>query len=114
MSLCRYSFERNRWEMGMEDMGDGLGPWIPGPDELAAIREDLEVALKEDYRVLVHPLGVKITPITAVPYSDWFREWIYEYGWDDDLDYSDPVRQIAYEAKVRMAERLGVSYPEGP
>lgn len=47
-------------QLGMEDLGDGQGPWIPGPDELDAVRDDIDIALSSDFRLIVHHMGLKM------------------------------------------------------
>jgi hypothetical protein len=46
-------------KLGIQDIGDGV-PWMPGPDECEAFRDDLDIALASDFRVLVHHFGVDI------------------------------------------------------
>lgn len=50
-------------KMGMMDLGDGQGPWIPSPDELDALRDDMDVALSSDFRLLVHHFGLEVTNV---------------------------------------------------
>jgi hypothetical protein len=45
-------------KIGMEDLGDGQGPWIPGPEEIDALRDDLDLALSSDFRLMVHHFGL--------------------------------------------------------
>lgn len=47
-------------KLGVQDLGDGQGPWIPDQGELGAFRDDLDVALASDFRLLVHHFGVEI------------------------------------------------------
>ena len=47
-------------KMGMTDLGDGQGPWFPSPDELDALRDDMDIALSSDFRLLVHHFGLDI------------------------------------------------------
>lgn len=49
-------------KLGIQDIGDGT-PWMPGPDETAAFRDDLDMALSSDFRVLVHHFGVDISNV---------------------------------------------------
>lgn len=49
-------------KLGIQDIGDG-SPWMPGPDETAAFRDDLDMALSSDYRLLVHHFGVDIQSV---------------------------------------------------
>lgn len=50
-------------KMGITDLGDGQGPWFPSPDELDALRDDMDVALSSDFRLLVHHMGLDITNV---------------------------------------------------
>lgn len=47
-------------QLGLEDLGDGQGPWIPGPEEMDALRDEMDVALSSDFRLLVHHVGLKM------------------------------------------------------
>lgn len=47
-------------KLGLQDLGDGHGPWFPPPDELDAFRDDLDIALSSDFRVIVHHLGLEM------------------------------------------------------
>jgi hypothetical protein len=50
-------------KLGIMDMGDGLPPWLPGPDELESVRDDLDIALSSDFRVMVHHFGLDLTSV---------------------------------------------------
>jgi hypothetical protein len=50
-------------KLGIMDMGDGMPPFIPGPEELDSVRDDLDVALSSDFRVMVHHFGLEITNV---------------------------------------------------
>lgn len=47
-------------KLGLVDLGDGLPPWLPGPEELDDFRDDMDLALASDFRLLVHHVGVEI------------------------------------------------------
>lgn len=47
-------------QLGLEDLGDGQGPWIPGPEEMDALRDEMDVALSSDFRLMVHHVGLKM------------------------------------------------------
>jgi hypothetical protein len=47
-------------KLGVMDLGDGQGPWVPSPDELDAFRDDMDVALSSDFRLLVHHFGLEV------------------------------------------------------
>lgn len=47
-------------QLGLEDLGDGQGPWIPGPDEMDALRDEMDIALSSDFRLMVHHVGLKM------------------------------------------------------
>ncbi len=48
---------------GIVDFGDGQPPWIPGPDELDAIRDDFDIALASDFRLIVHNVGLEVSNV---------------------------------------------------
>ncbi len=48
---------------GIVDFGDGQPPWIPGPDELDAIRDDFDIALSSDFRLIVHNVGLEVSNV---------------------------------------------------
>lgn len=50
-------------KLGIMDMGDGLPPWLPGPDELESVRDDLDVALSSDFRLMVHHFGLELSSV---------------------------------------------------
>lgn len=47
-------------QLGLEDLGDGQGPWIPGPEDMDALRDEMDIALSSDFRLLVHHVGLKM------------------------------------------------------
>lgn len=47
-------------KLGVNDMGDGFGPWIPGPDQLESFRDDMDIALSSDFRLLVYHFALEI------------------------------------------------------
>lgn len=47
-------------KLGIQDLGDGQGPWVPSPEELDAVRDDMDAALASDFRLLVHHFGIEI------------------------------------------------------
>jgi len=47
-------------KLGIVDLGDGYPPYIPGPEELDAFRDDMDIALTSDFRLLVHHVGLEI------------------------------------------------------
>lgn len=50
-------------KLGIMDMGDGLPPWIPGPDEIQSVRDDIDIAMASDFRVMVHHFGLEMTSV---------------------------------------------------
>lgn len=50
-------------KLGIMDMGDGLPPWLPDPAELESVRDDLDIALSSDFRVMVHHFGLELTSV---------------------------------------------------
>jgi hypothetical protein len=50
-------------KLGIMDMGDNQPPWLPSPAELEAVRDDLDIALSSDFRVMVHHFGLELTSV---------------------------------------------------
>ncbi len=50
-------------KLGIMDMGDGLPPWLPGPEELESVRDDIDMAMASDFRVMVHHFGLEMTSV---------------------------------------------------
>ena len=50
-------------KLGIQDMGDGLPPWLPGPEELDTVREDFDIALSSDFRLMVHHFGLEVSTV---------------------------------------------------
>lgn len=50
-------------KLGIQDMGDGLPPWLPTPDELQSVRDDIDIAMASDFRVLVHHFGLELESV---------------------------------------------------
>jgi hypothetical protein len=46
--------------VGIEDMGDGIGPWIPTPDEVDHVKEEVEAHLPDGVTAYVTHFGVYI------------------------------------------------------
>lgn len=49
--------------LGIEDVGDDEGPWIPEPEEIDALRDDLALALMSDFRLMVYHHGLTIQSV---------------------------------------------------
>jgi hypothetical protein len=47
-------------KLGIMDLGDGQPPWIPDADQLEMVRDDIDVALSSDFRLLVHHFGLEM------------------------------------------------------
>jgi hypothetical protein len=50
-------------KLGIQDMGDGMPPFIPGPEELDSVRDDFDIALSSDFRLMVHHFGLEVTSV---------------------------------------------------
>jgi hypothetical protein len=50
-------------KLGIMDMGDGLPPFLPTPEELEAVRDDLDIAMASDFRVMVHHFGLELSSV---------------------------------------------------
>ena len=49
--------------LGIEDVGDGEGPWIPEPEDIDMLRDDLSMALMSDFRLMVYHHGLTIQSV---------------------------------------------------
>ena len=47
-------------KLGILDMGQNRGPWLPGPAEVSAIRDEFDMALASDFRLIVHHAGIEV------------------------------------------------------
>ena len=47
-------------KLGINNVGDNEGPWIPGPDQLAAFRDDMDIALSSDFRLMVYHYALEV------------------------------------------------------
>ncbi len=47
-------------KLGAMDLGDGQGAYIPTPEELEAVRDDMDIALSSDFRLMVHHFALEI------------------------------------------------------
>ena len=50
-------------KLGMQDLGGNAGPFIPGPDDLEALRDDIDLAMASDYRVLVSHFALEMSNV---------------------------------------------------
>jgi hypothetical protein len=50
-------------KLGAIDMGDGLPPWIPTAEELDQVREDIDIAMASDYRLMVHHFALEMSSV---------------------------------------------------
>lgn len=50
-------------KLGVQDLGGTQGPWIPGPDALEALRDDMDIALSSDFRLIVHHFGLDVSNV---------------------------------------------------
>lgn len=64
-------------KLGVQDMGPNRGPWIPGPEHVASLRNDLDIALAADFRILVHHFGIEV-------HNVWGREQMPRLDMDFD------------------------------
>lgn len=64
-------------KLGVNNMGDTEGPWIPGPDQLEAFRDDMDLALSSDFRLLVYHYALEVENVFG-------REQVPDLGNDFD------------------------------
>ena len=49
--------------LGIANLGDDAGPWIPDQGEIEATRDNLQSALAADFRLMVHHMGLDIKSV---------------------------------------------------
>ena len=79
-------------KLGLQDLGGQAGPFIPGPDDLEALRDDIDMALASDFRVLVSHFALDISNVFG-------REQMPDLGEDFD--------------RVQMRLHAGLRYQPG-
>lgn len=47
-------------KLGINNVGDNEGPWIPGPDQLESFRDDMDMALSSDFRLMVYHYALEV------------------------------------------------------
>ena len=47
-------------KLGINNVGDKEGPWIPGPDQLESFRDDMDMALASDFRLMVYHYALEV------------------------------------------------------
>lgn len=51
------------FKLGTQDMGPNRPPWIPGPGEIEALRNDIDLAFSSDFRVLVSHFAIDVQSV---------------------------------------------------
>lgn len=64
-------------KLGINDMGGNQGPWIPGPDQLENFRDDMDIALSSDFRLMVYHYALEVQNVFG-------REQVPDLGGDFD------------------------------
>ena len=47
-------------KLGINNVGADEGPWIPGPDQLESFRDDMDLALSSDFRLMVYHYALEV------------------------------------------------------
>jgi len=50
-------------QVGIQDMGQNRGPWIPTPAEVQDVRDQFDLMLASDFRLMVHHFGIQVQQI---------------------------------------------------
>lgn len=50
-------------KLGVQDMGQNRGPWFPGPAEIREVRDQFDIALSSDFRLMVHHFGIEVQTV---------------------------------------------------
>lgn len=64
-------------KLGIQDMGPNMPPWLPTQDQLDAFRDEMDVALSQDFRLIVHHFGLDVQNVFG-------REQVPDLGEDFD------------------------------
>ena len=57
-------------KLGITNMGDGLGPWIPSTNELKYVRDDVNRILPDGVKVVITHMGVNYEIIRGLENID--------------------------------------------
>ncbi len=60
-------------KLGIADMGEGFPPWLPGPQELESMAEDLQLIVPEGVLVLAHHMGVDFQIVRGLENVEYVR-----------------------------------------
>ena len=60
-------------KLGISHMGDGLPPWLPGPEELEHVYKDVSYIAPEGVKVIVSHLGVNYEIVRDADVADVIR-----------------------------------------
>lgn len=50
-------------KLGIQDMGQNRGPWIPTPAEVQDVRDQFDMMLASDFRLMVHHFGIEVQSV---------------------------------------------------
>jgi hypothetical protein len=50
-------------KLGIQDMGANRGPWIPSYDDIRSMRDEFDLALSSDFRLMVHHFGIEVNNV---------------------------------------------------
>lgn len=50
-------------KVGVQDMGQNRGPWIPTPAEVENVRDQFDIMLASDFRLMVHHFGIEVQSV---------------------------------------------------
>jgi len=50
-------------KLGIQDMGQNRGPWIPTPAEVQDVRDQFDLMLASDFRLMVHHFGIEVQQV---------------------------------------------------
>lgn len=64
-------------KLGVNEMGGDMGPWMPSPDQLDSFRDDMDIALASDFRLMVYHYALDIQNVFG-------REQVPDLGNDFD------------------------------
>lgn len=92
--------------LGFDDVGDGDGPWIPEPEDLDSLRDDLALTLMSDFRLMVFHHGLNIESVFG-------REMMPRYDTDFDRVDMQLMRVFGIAPELLQGGTSGVPYATG-
>jgi len=93
------------FKLGTNDMGPNRPPFIPGPAEIQALRNDLDIAFSSDFRVLVHHFAIDAQSVFGRDFDRIERRIMQTFGINPNL-LAGGASSAPYASSALQAEFL--------